>query len=458
MPTDPSFLDTPRHAVAVIGGACSGAEAAEVFASHGVLTVVFDMNARPFGKIEDGLPRWHARQRQQEYVRIAGKLKQPGVHFVPKTAVGRDVSIEELYAWGFNAVVLACGAWRDRPLNVPGADRADGHGLVYQNPFIYWFNHHEEQGYDGPRYEVRDGSLVVGGGLASIDVVKAVMLELVAAALRERGETPSVVDMEHKGLDKVLGERGLTLADLGLQGCTLLYRRTAREMPIAQFKPDADEASRQKTMDVREKLMTLTQQKYLVKFRPNTLPKELVFDERGELAGVRVVEARTEGRQVVELPGTEEVLATGQVFSSIGSIPEPIPGLPLRGEFYDYEDWDLGVLKDMPALFGVGNVVTGQGNIAVSRRHAKKVADAVVARYLGVGERELAEPEGVFAAAETAGEQAAESVRRFLKGEPKLDPERLRGVVERTGALQRQVGYTGDFDAWIAANTPPDRV
>ena len=80
--------------------------------------------------------------------------------------------------------MLACGAWRDRPLPLPGADAFVGRGLVYQNPFIIWFNHAAEPDYRGPAFEAKDGALVIGGGLASIDVVKALMLENVRAKLR----------------------------------------------------------------------------------------------------------------------------------------------------------------------------------------------------------------------------------------------------------------------------------
>ena len=66
-----------------------------------------------------------------------------------------------------------------------------------------------------------------------------------------------------------------------------------------------------------------------------------------------------------------------------------IPGLPMRGDFYEYDDWDLGKVKGMPEVFGVGNVVTGQGNIAISRKHAQKVSDVVLQEYLGLGEKPL---------------------------------------------------------------------
>jgi ferredoxin--NADP+ reductase len=454
---DKTQLAIPRHAVAVIGAACSGAEAAETFANAGVYTVVFDQNPRPFGKIEDGLPRWHANQRSQEYVRIGDKLKKPLVQFVPKTTIGRDVTFEDLHRWGFSAVVLACGAWRDRPLDAENAKDALGRGLVYQNPFIYWFNHHEEKSYDGPRYEVQDGAIVVGGGLASIDCVKALMLESVAAKLRERGETPDVVEMEHQGLDKALLARKLTLADLGLKGCTLIYRRSAREMPLAAFKDGADEASKQNTMNVREKLMKLTQQKFMNQFRPNTLPKAVVM-ENGKVTGLRVVTTQTEGRKVIEVPGSETVLPTGLIVSSIGSIAEPIPGLPLKGEFYDFADWDLGIPRGVANTFGVGNVVTGQGNIAISRKHSKRVSDAVVARYLGVGDGPLNEPGGVMKAAESAGAALAENVNAQIAKLPKLDPSKLAEIAAKCESRASDVGYAGDFDAWIAKVTPPDRI
>jgi NADPH-dependent glutamate synthase beta subunit-like oxidoreductase len=92
------------------------------------------------------------------------------VHFVPATKVGRDVGLREIAErWGFHCVVLANGAWRDRLLAVPDAEKWVGKGLVYQNPFIYWFNHRHEAGF-GREVRGADDTIVVGGGPASIDV------------------------------------------------------------------------------------------------------------------------------------------------------------------------------------------------------------------------------------------------------------------------------------------------
>ena len=63
-----------RYAIAIVGGATAGAEAAAIFAAQGILTVVFEQNDRPYGKIEDGLPRWHVGLRRKEYDTIDDKL------------------------------------------------------------------------------------------------------------------------------------------------------------------------------------------------------------------------------------------------------------------------------------------------------------------------------------------------------------------------------------------------
>src|ERR1700675_4971651 len=87
--TVPTELD---HVVAVIGAATSGSEIARILAERKVNVIVFEQNPRPYGKIEDGLPRWHVKQRRQEYDKIDAKLANPNVRFVPLTKLGRDIT------------------------------------------------------------------------------------------------------------------------------------------------------------------------------------------------------------------------------------------------------------------------------------------------------------------------------------------------------------------------------
>jgi NADPH-dependent glutamate synthase beta subunit-like oxidoreductase len=431
--------EQPRHLVAVVGGAVSGSVATEILAQGGAEVVVLEQNDRPYGKIEDGLPRWHVHQRKKEYEKIDARLSLARVHFVPRTKLGKDVSFAELVdGWGLSAVLLANGAWRDRPLGLAGSDDYVGKGLEYQNPFIYWFNHKEERGFGGRRIEVPDGAVVFGGGLASIDVVKVCQLETWGRALKERGLDVPMIELEKQGVPAVCKAHGIDPRSLGLKGCILLYRRRQKDMPLAQAgatTPDELE----KAYAAREKLLSISQSKYLFRFQERTMPVDLVT-AGGRVTGVKVVRTQVEGKKATPIPGSEEVIATDLVISSIGSIPEPIQGIRMKGETFEFKDWDLGVYDAEKGVFGVGNVVTGQGNIRASLLHAQKVAT-----YLN---------ENYFAGA--VGAAGAEVVKGHLAKKAPLPPARIAEVLGRVKALQGRAGYDGDYRAWIAKVTPPD--
>jgi NADPH-dependent glutamate synthase beta subunit-like oxidoreductase len=447
-------MSEPRHVVGVIGGATAGAEVAGRLASRGAEVVVFEQNLRPYGKIEDGLPRWHAALRKKEYETIGEKLARPGVHFVPLTRVGRDLAFEDLARrWGFSALVLACGAWRDRPLPVPGADAFVGRGLVYQNPFIIWFNHAGEAAYEGPRFEPSDRALVVGGGLASIDVVKVLMLETTRARLAERGIAVPMLELEVKGIPKMLAAHGLTFAELGLEGCTLFYRRRAEDMPLVEPPENASPERLEKVLKSRARLLEKAMEKYLFKVETLAAPDGLLV-EGDRLVGLRFRRTRMEAGKLVSTDETFERRGSC-VISSIGSIPEPIPGIPTKGELFAFKDWDFGLLDDYPTVFSVGNVVTGKGNIVASRKHAAYVSEAAIERYLGLadghdGEEPLAEAGAAEAAAE------AQRVAAAVEAQPLLPPERVAAILAKVRERQREVGYGGDYRAWIEKVTPPD--
>jgi hypothetical protein len=448
-------MSKARHVVAVIGGATAGAEVAGRLAERGAEVAVFEQNPRPYGKIEDGLPRWHVALRKKEYETIGAKLSRPGVHFVPRTKVGRDVAFPELVReWGFSAVVLACGAWRDRPLPLEGADAFVGRGLIYQNPFIIWFNHANEAAYDGPRFEPRDGAIVVGGGLASIDIVKALMLETTRARLAERGVEVSLLELEVKGIGKVLAGHGVRFDELGLTGCTLFYRRRQEDMPLVEEPEDATPERLEKVRKARARLLEKAQEKYFFRVEALSAPDGLLVEE-DRLVGLRFRRTRMEGGKLVSTDETFERRGP-YVISSIGSIPEPIPAIAMKGELFAFSDWNTGRLDDYPTVFSVGNVVTGKGNIVASRKHAAQVSEEAIERFLGLSELGHAGEEELADAAAAGARAEAERVAKRVAGLPRLPAEQADALLGRVHARQRAVGYGGDYRAWIEKVTPPD--
>ena len=435
------------HHVAVIGGATAGAEVASRLADRGVMVTVFEQNIRPYGKIEDGLPRWHEALRQKEYRAIDGKLSKPGVTFVPKTRIGEDVGFQELVDdWGFSAVVLANGAWRDRPLPIEGADDYIGRGLVYQNPFVIAFNHAELGDLEDASYTVHDGAMIVGGGLASIDVAKIHTLELTIQKLAERGIETNILELEVKGIPKILAGHGLEWEDLGIEGPTIFYRRRVEDMPLMEIPEGADEARRAKVEAGRKRMLDKATDKYRFKIEPLSAPDGLIVED-GRLVGLRFRRTRIEDGRVHMTDETFEHRGPA-IISSIGSIPEPIEGITMKGELFDFKDWDIGKLEGYPTVFSVGNVVTGKGNIVASRKHATHVSQEAIESYLGIAdeERDGAEGAPVGAAASAAG-AIADQISETLASAQAPSPEQVEALRERVAARQREIGYE-DYKSW----------
>jgi ferredoxin--NADP+ reductase len=445
--------ETPRHVVAVVGAATAGAEIAHILAARGAQVIVIDQNPRPYGKIEDGLPRWHVKQRRDEYEEINRRLDHPNIEFVPLTRLGADIAYDDLrHQWGLSAVVLAHGAWRDRPLAIEGADQFIDRGLVYQNRLIYWFNHYPEKTYSGPRFDLPPGAIVIGGGLASIDVVKVLQIENTLKALHARGIEENMLRLEREGLEPVLQAHGLKYADLGVAPCKLFYRRRVLDMPLSDIAPDAPPKRAEALRGARAKILDKAQRKFLFEFEPLSVPTGLVIED-GQMVGVQMSRTEVVGNQVRTLPDSASPVLAPLIISSIGSIPEQIPGIPVKGEVYAYIDATIGLLDDGPtAVYAAGNVLTGKGNIKDSLESGTFIGIHVAESYLGLNGDEVPLAEGARKQAEQQGERIAEA----MESRPGLGPEQVAEVMRRVRERQRAIGYEGNYRAWITGVTPTD--
>jgi len=439
--------------MAVIGGATAGSEIARILAERGALVFVFEQNPRPYGKIEDGLPRWHVKQRHDEYEEINKRLDHPNIEYVPLTRMGRELDFEDLRTnWGVSGIVLTHGAWKDRAFPVEGADQFIDRGLVYQNKLIYWFNHYLEKTYDGPRYDLTPGAIVVGGGLASIDVVKVLQIEMTLAALKARGIAADMLALEREGIDPVLAASGLKYSDLGVAPCKLYYRRRVLDMPLSDIPPDAPEKRAAALKQARAKILEKAQRKFLFEFQELRAPSGVLVDN-GMVVGVDFSRTDLVDGQVRVVQQNAETARAKLTISSIGSIPEPIPGIAQKGEVYTYVDQKIGLLMDGPtAVFAAGNVLTGKGNIKDSLDSGSEIGTLVAEAYLGLSGGEFKIAEGARKDAAASGEKIAGA----LSARPKIAPDQVARLLGHVRKRQLSVGYEGNYRAWIAKVTPPD--
>ena len=295
----------------------------------------------------------------------------------------------------------------------------------------------------------------MGGGLASIDVAKVFMLEVTRARLAERGIDVTVEALEVKGIPKFLSAHDLEYEDLGIDGCTIFYRRNIEDMPLVEIPVGADEARTAKVRQSRRRLIDKAMNKFRFQMEPLSSPDGLIT-EGDRLVGLRFRRTTIENGRVVMQDETFERRG-GCVVSSIGSIPDPIPGIVMKGELIDFSDWNSGRLDAYPNVFSVGNVVTGKGNIVASRKHAKKVSSEAIEKFLGLGDDHEGEEELLTERDASLGE-AADRVLREVEQQPPLAAETLERILGRVRERQDAVGYGDDLTTWLSQQLQaPDR-
>jgi NADPH-dependent glutamate synthase beta subunit-like oxidoreductase len=441
-------MPIPKHLVAIFGGAVSGAEAAYQLTKRGIPVVVFDQNTLPYGKIEDGLPKWHSKLRDKEETKINSKLSHPLVQFVPNVALGTNLDFNDLLKdWGFSAILLATGAWKDRPLPIRGIDRYVNKGLYYQNPFIYWYNHFHEPSYAEMQYKTPDKTIIIGGGLASLDVAKVIMFQNVEKALRARGIEENLFTLD-RSIAKVLDKHQLTLEDLGIEGCTLYYRRRIKDMPLSSAPTDTPELLA-KTQKVHEKILNNYQSKYLFKMAPCHVPVNKIV-ENGRLVGLMMQKTQIIDRKVIPIEGTEYEVRSPLVIASIGSIPEPIEGIPMEWQTFKVNQEELCRIEGYDNVFALGNAVTGRGNILESLKHGRALSNAIADRYFDQEVRFST----LLRTKETAIAQQIEGISTLIRQLPEIDRKKYAAIQKRVVALQHRAAYKGNFMEWVGQHLP----
>ena len=135
--------------------------------------------------------------------------------------------------------------------------------------------------------------------------------------------------------------------------------------------------------------------------------------------------------------------------SSIGSIPEQIPGIPTKGEVYAYIDaTSVCSTTALRRCIAAGNVLTGKGNIKDSLESGTYVGIHVAESYLGLNGDDVPLAEGARKEAEHQGERIAEA----MKSRPGLGPQQVDEVIRRVRERQRAIGYEGNYRVWITAD------
>jgi glutamate synthase (NADPH/NADH) small chain len=317
---------------------------AEELVRRGHAVTVFEQWHEPGGALARGIPNFKlARSILQEKLR---SLTLQGVDFICDTRIGRDTTIDELFAQGFEAVYLGTGAGVDEPLNIPG--ERDLTGVVSATDFLVRANASASRLLPGPNGLRRHGRaialrggprvVVIGGSDAAMDCVRAA-LRLGAA------EVTLVFESEQSELESRAEEL-----------------RHAREEGVA--------------------------------FRFGTVPVAFEGDARGRLTGVRCERAvwsggrEGAGRRRLRMRGSAFVIPCDLAVVAHGYVPDPFlvdatPGLETDERHHLIVDEETG-RTTRPGVFAGGDGVHGADLVVTAIAAGKRVAAAIDAYLAGL--------------------------------------------------------------------------
>jgi glutamate synthase (NADPH/NADH) small chain len=163
------WSESTGNRIAVVGSGPAGLACAEELRKKGHEVTVFEALPKPGGLLLYGIPSFKLEkpvvERRIEY------LRKLGVKFVCNKKVGRDLTVQDLFNQGFQAVFLGTGAQKAKNPKLPGMDLEGVHEAL---PFLIRNNLEES---DLPQGMKKDDLLgkniaVFGGGDTAVDCLR----------------------------------------------------------------------------------------------------------------------------------------------------------------------------------------------------------------------------------------------------------------------------------------------
>ena len=360
--------------VAVVGAGPAGLTAAHELALLGHPVTVFEAGDHPGGMLLAAIPPYRL-PREVLQKEIDAILKNVEVKCGAR--LGDDLTIDELFADGYQAIFLAMGAHRSATLGLEGEDVA---GVVPSLDFLRAFNLER-------RVMARGHVGVVGGGNSAVDAARV--------ALRCEG----------------------------VESVTLLYRRTRQEMPAQAEEIEAavEEGVHLRPLVSPVKLHVQDGRLTGVRCIKNTLGD---FDASGR-------------RRPVPIAGSEFDIGLDTLIMATGESPDigylPDMAVPLDKSGRPAADRATGATRRRGVFCG-GDVFSGPNTVIEAIAAGKRAARAIHRYLQGQEPREAAEPRrpSVYVPACAANDGNAEM--------PRL-PHRMQALtVRKSSFVEAELG------------------
>lgn len=238
-----------RGKVAVIGSGPAGLTVAGDLSRMGFSVSIYESQSEAGGVLMYGIPEY--RLPKHIVKKEVKKIEALGVDFNLNCAIGEDLTIDDLFAGGYDAIFIGTGTALPKSIDIPGANL---HWVVQATHLLHMSNTYTEGfvGIDKVPVGAGDRVVILGCGNVAIDAAR-------------------------------------TSIRMGAKSVTIAYRRTEAEMPAnrSEYEAAVEEG---------------------VRFLWKTVPVEFVGDSEGNVMAVKATSPDGE----IEIPCNRVCLAIGQ--------------------------------------------------------------------------------------------------------------------------------------------------
>lgn len=305
-----------RGKVAVIGSGPAGLTVAGDLARQGFNVTIFEGQSEAGGVLMYGIPEY--RLPKAVVTKEIQKIEALGVNFILNCLVGRDITIDQLFQQGYDAIFIGTGTALPKDLNVPGNTLR---GIVQSSYLLHMVT-------------------IFNQNIVSRDAVPI-----------HEGDRVAVI-----GCGNVAMDAARTAVRMGASSVTVLYHRTEADM--SAIPSEYQEA-------VKEG----------VKFMWKTSTKEFLGDGDGKVTGIRA--ETPEGIQ--DLPFDCVLLAIGS--RPANRIVSTTTGIEVDETGYVIVKERPYGMTTRRGVFAGGDVVHRPHTVVLAMKAAKQVA-AGIAQYV----------------------------------------------------------------------------
>lgn len=164
-----SIPEKGRGKVAVIGSGPAGLTLAGDLARQGFAVEVFEMEAEPGGMLKFGIPEYRLPKEVVKYE--IKQIENLGVVFHMNTTIGKDLTIDDLFNQGFDAIFMGTGTGVPKRLDIPGINHP---GVRQAIRFLRRVGLYESGYIDRNEVVIREGDkvAVIGCGNTAMDAAR----------------------------------------------------------------------------------------------------------------------------------------------------------------------------------------------------------------------------------------------------------------------------------------------